>query len=298
MNLDIFDENLPEGDAGKEINGKLAAMQKKDLERSQSKEIRLPEWPETKRAAPNAVFRSGLFPALNNKQPRRFLKHEKLGSVSGVEVIFTGEQFNQSDLDVYLELLNLAKSQPLGTPVTFAAHSFLQAVGRATGNSDHKWLHSVIIRLCGGVIEMTDHGKRYFGQVLYGGTRDEITKQYSIRINPDFAKLFGFGMWATIDRDQRHALGQNAIAKVLHVFYASHAGHCLHSYDTLASVAGLTNKNKRDVKAALIKAHEELKRVGFLLDYIANENTIEVWIKMTPGQVRHAHRNGNKTPRI
>lgn len=258
----------------------------------------LPDWPEQRLAAPNAVFRSGLFPALNNKQPRRFLKNEKLGSVSGVEVFFTGEQFNQTDLDVYLELLNLAKTQPLGTPVTFSAHSFLQAVGRATGNSQHQWLHSALIRLRGGTVEMTDHKKRYFGGLIEGGFKDELTKHYEFTINPRFAVLFGFGMWATIDRDQRHALGKNAIAKALHVFYASHAGHCFHSYETLADIAGLTDKNSRHVKAALIKAHEELKRVGILLDYSAKENTIEVWIKMTPGQVRHAHRNQNKTPCI
>ena len=33
--------------------------------------------------------------------------------------------------------------------------------------------------------------------------------------------------------------------------------------------------------------HEELKRVGFLRDYEAGENTIAATINHTPGQVRH-----------
>ena len=64
-------------------------------------EAALPPCPQDRRAAPNAVFRSALFPALNFKESRPFLKGEKLASVEGVDVYFTGERFDQSDLDVY-----------------------------------------------------------------------------------------------------------------------------------------------------------------------------------------------------
>jgi hypothetical protein len=74
-----------------------------------AKIVQLDFWENGKRAAPNAVFRSALFPALNFKEGRAFLKEKRLASVDGVDVLFTGEQFDQSDLDVYLELLNLAR---------------------------------------------------------------------------------------------------------------------------------------------------------------------------------------------
>lgn len=259
--------------------------------------IQLDFWEDGKRAAPNAVFRSSLFPALNNKQPRRFIEEEKLFSVSGVDVIFTGKQFDQTDLDVYLELLNLAKPLPLGTPVKFSAHALLKALGLATGGKEHKRLHSVLIRLCGGVVDMTDHKKRYFGQLLHGGIRDEITQNYEITINPKFAVLFGFGMWSTIDREQRRALGRNTTAKALHAYYASHTAPTAHRYDTLAGIAGLTDKNPRKIKTSIIKAHQAMKDAGFLVDFTPNAETIEAIIKMSASQTLHVIRKASQKPK-
>jgi len=261
--------------------------------------VQLDFWEDGKRAAPNAVFRSALFPALNaqQKENRRFLEEEQLFSVSGVNVIFTGKQFDQSDLDVYLELLNMAQPLPLGTPVKFSAYSLLKALGLPTGGSNHKRLHSVLVRLCGGVVDMTDHKKRYFGQLIHGGIRDEITLNYEITVNPKFAVLFGFGMWATIDREQRHALGRNATAKALHTYYASHAAPGPHSFETLAGIVGLTNSNKRQRRADLIKAHDHLKAVGFLDGYEVTGDTIKPNIRHNPGQLRHIAKKASRKPR-
>ena len=258
--------------------------------------VQLDFWEDGKRAAPNAVFRSALFPALNS-QKRQFIKEKTLGSVQGVVVIFTGEQFDQTDLDVYLELLNLAKPLPLGTPVKFSAYSLLKALGLPTGGSNHKRLHSVLVRLCGGVVDMTDHKKRYFGQLIHGGIRDEITLNYEITVNPKFAVLFGFGMWATIDREQRHALGRNATAKALHTYYASHAAPGPHSFETLAGIVGLTNSNKRQRRADIIKAHDHLKAVGFLDGYEVTGDTIKPIIRHNPGQLRHIAKKASRKPR-
>lgn len=261
-----------------------------------NKPILLEPWANDRRAAPNAVFRSALFPALNNKK-RKFIKEYKVYSVGGLDVTFTGEQFDQTDLDVYLEILNLAKAVPLGQPVRFSAYSLLKALGRCTGKTDHKWLHSVLVRLCGGVVEVTDHKARYFGQLLFGGVRDEITNDYEITINPNFAKLFGFGLWSSIDLEQRRALERNSTAKALHAYYSTHTAPSLHLYDTLAQLAGLDGRNKTAVKNSLIRAHEELRRVGFLVSYDTKPNGIEVVIKMTEGQQQHLVRKVAKAPK-
>lgn len=65
-----------------------------------TKVVQLDFWPDEKSAAPNALVRSALFPALNAQQNenRRFLDEERVYSVSGLDVIFTGKQFDQSDL--------------------------------------------------------------------------------------------------------------------------------------------------------------------------------------------------------
>jgi hypothetical protein len=250
--------------------------------------ILFPQWAEDRRAAANAIFRSALFPVLNNKQPRRYYPEQKrICSVEGVDVFFMGTQFDQSDLDVYLELLQIAHETPFGVECCFAAHGFLKALGRATGKANHKWLHSVLIRLCAGTVDMTDHGIRYFGHLVDGGIKDEVTKHYTISINPRFARLFKAGMWSSLDIQQRCALGRNQTAKALHAYYSTHAAPGPHTFEKLAALIGLYNKQSRDVRATIIKAHEELKRIGFLSAYEAGPETIKVKINHTPGQARH-----------
>jgi hypothetical protein len=246
-----------------------------------------PQWASTRRAAPCAVFRSALFPALK-RQKRPFLKEQQIAAVDGVKVAFTGEQFDQSDLDVYLELLHIMKEQPSNTDCTFSAHGLLKSLGRSTGNKDHKWLHSVLIRLCGGVVDMTDHKKRYFGQLLQGGVKDEITKHYTLSLNPQFAALFR-AAWASLEHEQRRRLGRNATAKALHAYYSTHAAPSAHRFETLAEIAGLKNSNRRDLKANLIKAHDLLasQEVQFLSGYEVASDTIKAHINHTGGQLAH-----------
>jgi hypothetical protein len=265
------------------------AVSPENTQEKKEKSVQLDFWEDSKRAAPNAVFRSALFPALNpqQKENRRFIKQENLFSTGGLEVIFTGEQFDQSDLDVYLEILNMARPYPLGQPVKFSAYGLLKALGLTTGGKDHARLHSVLIRLRGGTIDITDHKIRYFGGLIEGGIRDEISLNYEIIINPKFADLFGFGMWATIDKEQRRSLGRSATAKALHAYYSTHTEPTAHKFDTLSDIIGLTNSNKRQRRADIIKAHESLKTAEFLESYETTPETIKAHIKLTAGQIRH-----------
>lgn len=285
-----MDARAAEARAAREAQ-QITEKEKENPKNEPSKVVALTPWTDDKRAAPNAVFRSALFPALNNKGGRKFLKEQKLYSVGGLEVKFTGEQFDQSDLDVYLEILNFAKGMPLGQPVTFSAYAMLKALGRCTGKSDHEWLHSVLVRLRGGTVEVLTGQAHYFGGLIEGGFKDKMSKHYEVMLNPNYAVLFGFGLWSAIDIEQRRALKQKSTAKALHAYYSTHTDPGLHRYETLASVIGLENKNSRDVKAKLIKAHAQLVQIGFLMDYEAKPTGIEVKATMTPGQQQHALKN-------
>jgi hypothetical protein len=262
--------------------------------------VQLTFWGDESRAAPNAVFRSALFPALNprQKENRRFLQNEDIYCPAGLKIIFTGQQFDQSDLDVYLELLNMAKPFPLGTPIRFSAYALLKALGLPVGGSNHAHLHAVLIRLRGGTPEIIDHGRRYFGGLIEGGFRDEITLEYEISINPKFAVFFGAGMFSTLDLETRRALGRNNAAKALHAYYSTHINPSAHNIETLANIAGLTNSNKRQLKATILKAHEALKKVGFLEDFKpTGENVLPIGINHSPSQTRAIAKQAAKAPR-
>lgn len=243
---------------------------------------------------PNAILRAALFPVLPPNGERPFVKKAPIFSVAGLKVTFTGQRFDQSDLDVLLGVFDIGKYQPLGHKLEFAAHALLKLLGKTTGGTDHEWLHSVLTRLTGGIIDIRYNQKRFFGALLLGGVRDEITGRYTIAINADLAVMFGFGMWSYVEREQRSALGRNQTAKVFHLYYSSHAAPGKHSYETLAALADLQNKQKADVKRNILRAHDALKApdCGFLVDYQADKDGVLVTKRDTPSQLRHLAAKG------
>ncbi len=165
------------------------------------------------------------------------------------------------------------------TEAAFTAHGLLKALGRATGKKNYDWLHTVIIRLTAGTVDIADHQTRYFGHLIDGGKRDEITKIYHIRLNADFVNLFR-AAWSSLDINQRRSLKSDT-AKALHAYYSSHVNPGLHSFDTLAGIAGIVGKNRN---ATIRKAHQELENVGFLLTWEATKEGVRVKAILTPGQ--------------
>ena len=163
--------------------GKAPAAQQKA--QAAAKVIQLPLWPETKRGAINAVLRSALFAAVQGKG-RVALDRELVAAQQGIEIRFTGWQLSQSDLDVWEQVLHLARTQALGTRCYFTAHGFLKALGRSTGKRDHEWLKSVFSRLSATDVQIRHKGRTYFGSLIDGGVRDEDTGRYVVEINPSW----------------------------------------------------------------------------------------------------------------
>ena len=124
---------------------------------------------------------------------------------------------------------------------------------------------------------------------MEGGIKDELTKYYTIRVNPEFAALFKQS-WSSLDREQRMQLRGNPTAQSLHAYYSSHAAPGAHEFATLAGIAGVNNRNKREVKARIITAHEQMKATGFLESYEVSGDTIQAQINHTPSQNRHLAR--------
>jgi hypothetical protein len=85
-------------------------------------------------------------------------------------------------------------------------------------------------------------------------------------------------------------------SSALHAYYSTHAAPGPHNFETLAGIAGLEGKNRRDVKARIIKAHESLKEEGFLTGFQVTGNMIKVDLKPTPSQVRHLARKIARRP--
>jgi TrfA protein len=268
---------MKNGDSG--LEKKLERLRNSVVAREINAIVQLPLWPEPKRGAPNSFIRSALFAAIQSKD-RKFMKEAVLASQDGITIKFTGEQLNQADLDVWETIVHLAREQPLGTVASFTAHGLLKAMGMPTGNSQHKQLHSTLLRLTACAVEVTHEGKTYFGPLIKSGAKDEVTRHYGVELNKGIIKLFGENQWTALDWQQRQELRGQPLAQALHAFYSSHRLPYAVKLQTIQAYTGSRNKQlasfKRQVRAAL----SELVIVGFLISFNLDGDLVRV--------IRHA----------
>jgi TrfA protein len=170
-----------------------------------AKVYQLPLWPEPVRGAPNSFLRSALFAAIQGKG-RKQMQKELLASLQGVTVRFTGQQLDQSDLDVWEQAIHLARRHPLGNVCHFTAYAFLQALGRNNGNTQYQWLDDAITRLVACAVHIETAGKKFTGSLLSSCLKDEVTGIYKLTLDPATMQLYGWNDWTAIDRNRRDSL--------------------------------------------------------------------------------------------
>lgn len=269
---------------------KLENLRKTVSEREKNSVVQLPLWPESKRGAPNSFIRSALFAAIQGKD-RQFMKEAVLASQNGIVVKFTGEQLNQTDLDVWEAIIHLARNQPLGALCNFSAHSLLKAMGLSTGNSQHKQLHSTLIRLTACAIEVIHNGKNYFGPLIKSGAKDDVKRHYGIELNKGIIQLFGENQWTALDWQQRQLLRERPLAQALHAFYSSHRNPFPMKLDTLRSYTGSRNKQPASFKRQVKTALDELIAVGFLSSYKFENDLVRVERNFLQAKRENSHPN-------
>jgi hypothetical protein len=275
---------MKNGDLG--LEKKLERLRSSVIEREKNAVVQLPLWPEPKRGAPNSFIRSALFAAIQSKD-RKFMKEAVLASQDGITIKFTGEQLNQADLDVWETIVHLAREQPLGTVASFTAHGLLKAMGMPTGNSQHKQLHSTLLRLTACAVEVTHEGKTYFGPLIKSGAKDEITRHYAVELNKGIIKLFGENQWTALDWQQRQELRGQPLAQALHAFYSSHRLPYAVKLQTIQAYTGSRNKQLASFKRQVRNALNELVSVGFLVSFNLDGDLVRV-VRHTASAIKQA----------
>jgi hypothetical protein len=257
------------------LTKQLESLRRTVAERASAEIIQLPLWPELKRGTPNSFIRSALFSAIQGKD-REFLDGKVLDSQTGIIIKFTGQQLNQEDLTLWETLVHLAKEHPRGNICTFTAHGILKAMGLNTGGTEHRRLHKGIIRLAGGISEITHEGKTYFGSLIKAGIKDELTSHYTIELNRELIRLYGETQWTAIDWQQRLQLRKKPLAQALHAFYSSHRQPCAVKLATLQRLTGSRNAQSADFKRKCRAALDELVKLGFLTSYSMDAQNVLV----------------------
>jgi hypothetical protein len=253
--------------------------------------VQFPLWPELVRACPNSFLRSALFPAIHSKD-RCFINDELLASCEGIEIRFKGEQLNQEDLDLCSLLFHLGRLHPLGDTCHFTAYAMLKALGRAKGSREYQDLHQSIRRL-GQQVEIKIGRYRYFGAFVLKGIRDDITRHYNIKLNPDLVGLFAHG-WTALEWKQRQELRGKHLALWLQGYYASHAAPVSVKVETLRAWSGSKTKDLYKFRQNLRAALDQLKKFGVIaawrIDRKTDLVTVERGYAISTSQRRHLMR--------
>lgn len=250
-------------------------------------QLNLPLWPDAVRAVPNAVLRGSLFTV--SRQRATAKKRELLATVDGIEIRFKGERFNQTDLDLWEMLLHLARLQPLGTQVEFTSNALLKELGRGIGGKDHEDLKEDIVRLLGGVVEITwtETGKTFIGHLVEKAFRDELTQRYVVMFDSKMLGLYEGG-YTHVDWDKRKALKGDSLAKWLQGFYSSHIDPYPYKVETLQKLCGSKVARLSDFRKMLRKALDDLVAVGSIRSWsIKADDLVSVSSMVSMSQAKH-----------
>ena len=268
---------------------------------SSAKIIQFPLFPETARPVSNDMARSALFSCIQGKD-RRFIKDALLAAVEGKEIRFTGEQLNQDDHDLLMQMVFMAQYKPLGSWVMAPAYGILQALGRQIGGKQYRELRGDIARLTASmvIIRNTKTMREVFGHHLIAkAEQDEKSRHWLYQLDPDLRALYGEMSHTLIEWEQRLALKGKDLARWLQLYIASHAKPYPVKVVTLRDLSGSRTKALKNFRGKLRLALKDL----------VNNGDIEKWEIQMPqdllfvdrgraisdSQRRHLGRNSSRT---
>ncbi|AHZ73609.1 hypothetical protein OU5_P0357 (plasmid) [Pseudomonas mandelii JR-1] len=261
------------GDGLRAAKERAAAVQK---EAQKTAEIRLKAWGEEVREAPNEALRSALFTARNRNTPREQMKNIEVVSYGNSRLIYSGEELRQDDLDVWFQVVHLAREAELGHPICFSPLAMKKDLKMPYGKKHTERLKNILTRLKATAVAI--HSERLGRGVVLSLIRkfeysDDLEEDntgrdlsWVIELEPEIAKLFGGGFYSTrIEWEQRLSLKGN-LAKWMHGFYASHSEPYDLKVETLIKSAGSRVSSIGKARQMIREALDELKRSGFLLE--------------------------------
>lgn len=237
-----------------EAEARKAQQQEQD-EAAQAKVVRLPLWPEAVRAVPNSVLRSALFGAIK-RGARAYLERVKIHAQDGIEIRYTGARLDQGDLDVWATVLHVVREQALGDECCVTAYQLLKALGKTDTGKNRDTLDRRLSRLRATGLDVKVGRYSYEGGLIANVERDEVTRQYIIRLDPKLRSLFEPDQFTQVEWSVRHALDGKPLAQWLHGFYASHARPYPLRVETLHQLCGSEAKRLTDFKVDLRRSLE------------------------------------------
>lgn len=177
----------------------------------------LPGMDEAMRAMPNHIARSSLFAPVGRGRKKQHAG-TMLTSRSDASIQYWGEQLDEAQADVYMQVMYEATKHQLGEPFVINRSAFLRAMGRNTGSTQYKWLLNAMsaLTIATFIIKTTtqhgnsnyEFGKAKSFHLLEWFELDGETDTYMIKIDPRWQRVYGSKEFALVDWEKRLQITQ------------------------------------------------------------------------------------------
>lgn len=234
----------------------------------------LPGMSELMRAMPNSVARSSLFAPITG-DTRKMHRGTILVSRRDAVLEYWGEQLDEADADIVLQLVFEARQEALGQPVKIKQAAFLQAMKRSTGGTDYLWLHRRMKALAAATLIIEAKKKDGSTKFRIGDTKtfhiltafdfDSIAEVYTFTLDPQWQVLFGNREFALIDWEKRLSIkrGQNMAKALQRLVATSSNSEQQYPLDWLKTKLQYAGR-MRDFRDAMNRAMRELERLEII----------------------------------
>jgi hypothetical protein len=229
-------------------------------------DLQIPLFPVDKSAMPHKWTRTSLFMSLAaGKRTKHVETH--LASRNDIVLLYTGEQLDMADNDVFLHALRLAQFARAGEPIHFVRSHFLESIGRAAGTSGYKWLLSSLKRMASATlfVENANGDGRMF-RLIKELCWKRQTEEFWLALDPEIVRHFVKNELAHIDFRARLEL-RAPLAKWLQNYASGHrAGdmHCVSAENLRVWSGGGEMRNFLSKDRGLPKALRELEAAGVI----------------------------------
>lgn len=255
---------------------KLQEIQNRAL---QSQDVRLPSgFREILRAVPNGLVRSALFGLVQKGSDRtKFLQQVELASVKGVKIIYTGALLDQSDLELWLSCVHLAKESKLGNTVLFTGSEMLNLLGLSDSGQNRKAIDISLGRLQATSLKIQQGRYKYSGSLLQELLQDTATDAYAISVSPSIKSLFATDQYTLLDSSIRQNL-TSQLARWLYSFYATHKEPYSYKVENIKKLCGSRTKElwkfRQQLKVAMQEVENEYKKQGSEFSWMLSETDL------------------------
>jgi len=230
-------------------------------------------WGEFYRAIPNEFVRTAMFTinryGKDTKRPRR--ERQLMFSQKNITMYVTGEETNQADLDVLMQLTHYQRNVRVGNYFSFSARQVLEDLDRPLNGRSHAELIASINRLMQTTVEFVSDDRKVSAiQLISEFHRDEAepsnAQSWHVKFPPVVLELFSKDRHTRLVWEQSQML-RSSLAKSMHRYLSSHRQPYPLTTEFLHKLSGTHVTELRKFRASLKEALDELVEARFLVSW-------------------------------